>query len=64
MWDERISAVRAFADAITQRDVEGALAVCHPEVEFYSLMAQLQASPYKGFAGIRRYFRDVDADWE
>jgi ketosteroid isomerase-like protein len=64
MWDERISALRAFADAISRRDVEATLAVCHPEVEFPSLMAQLQASPYRGYAGIRRYFRDVDADWE
>ena len=64
MWDERISLVRAFADAITERDVEAALELCHPEIEFFSLMAQLEASPYRGFAGIRRYFRDIDAAWE
>jgi ketosteroid isomerase-like protein len=64
MWDERISVVRAFADAITERDVEAALELCHPEIEFFSLMAQLEASPYRGFAGIRRYFRDIEATWE
>jgi ketosteroid isomerase-like protein len=64
MWDERISVVRAFADAITERDLEAALELCHPEIEFFSLMAQLEASPYRGFAGIRRYFRDIDATWE
>jgi ketosteroid isomerase-like protein len=63
MWDERISLVRAFADAITDRDVEWALELCHPEVEFFSLMAQLEARPYRGYAGIRKYFNDVDATW-
>jgi ketosteroid isomerase-like protein len=64
MWDERISFVRAFADAINDRDVEAALELCHPEIELFSLMAQLDAIPYRGFAGIRRYFRGIDATWE
>jgi len=59
-----MSLVRAFADAIIDRDVEWALELCHPEVEFFSLMAQLEASPYRGYAGIRKYFKDVDATWE
>ena len=61
---ERINVVRAFADAITGRDVEAAVALCHPEIEFFSLMAQLEARPYRGFAGIRRYFSEIDATWE
>ncbi len=64
MWDERIRLVRAFADSITDRDVEAALEVCHPEIEFSSLMAQLEARPYTGHAGIRRYFREIDVTWE
>jgi ketosteroid isomerase-like protein len=64
MWDERTRLVGAFADAITERDVEAALEVCHPDIEFPSLMAQLDATPYSGYAGIRRYFRDIDATWE
>jgi ketosteroid isomerase-like protein len=64
MWDERTRLVGAFADAITERDVEAALEVCHPNIEFPSLMAQLDATPYSGYAGIRRYFRDIDATWE
>jgi ketosteroid isomerase-like protein len=64
VWDERIRVVRAFADAITDRDVEAALEVCHPEIEFSSLLAQLEARPYRGLAGIRRYFKDIAATWE
>jgi ketosteroid isomerase-like protein len=64
MWDERIGAVRGFADAITEQDLEAALELCHPEIEFFSLMAQLEATPYSGFAGIRRYFREIALTWE
>jgi ketosteroid isomerase-like protein len=64
MWEERISVVRGFADAITDRDLEAALELCHPEIEFFSLMAQLEASPYRGLAGIRRYFREIDTTWD
>ena len=64
MWDERIKTVRAFADAITERDLDAALPLCHAEIEFFSLLAQLEARPYHGHAGIRRYFKDVDATWD
>jgi ketosteroid isomerase-like protein len=61
---ERIRVVRAFAEAITKRDLEAALDLCHPAIEFFSTMSQLEASPYRGFSGIRRYFREIDASWE
>ena len=64
MSDERISRVRAFADAITERDIETALKLCHPGVEFFSMLGQLEATPYRGFDGIRSYFQDVDATWD
>jgi ketosteroid isomerase-like protein len=64
MWDERISVVRAFVAAITERDVEAALELCHPENEFFPLMAQLVETPYRGLAGIRGYFKDIDVTWE
>ena len=64
MWDERINAVRAFANAITERDLDAAIELCHPEIEFFSLLAQLEARPYHGQAGIRRYFEDVAATWD
>jgi ketosteroid isomerase-like protein len=64
MWDERISVVRGFTEAVTARDLDAALQFCHPEIEFFSLLAQLEASPYRGFAGIRRYFKDIDTTWD
>ena len=64
MHPDRTSLVQAFADAITKRDVDAALAVCHPDVAFPSLMAQLDDRPYTGHDGIRRYFADIDATWD
>ena len=64
MWDKRISVVQAFADAITERDLDAALELCHREIEFYSLLGQLEARPFRGYAGIRRYFKEVDATWD
>jgi ketosteroid isomerase-like protein len=64
MWDERLNVVQAFVAAITERDVEAALELYHAEIEYFPLMAQLVARPYRGFAGIRRSFKDIDATWE
>jgi ketosteroid isomerase-like protein len=64
MWDARISVVRGFTDAVTARDLETALAFCHPEIEFFSMLAELDARPYRGFGGVRRYFEDIEAAWD
>ena len=64
MGRERIGVVQAFADAITERNLEAALELCHPEIEFFSTMSQLEATPYRGLSGIRRYFKEIDASWE
>jgi ketosteroid isomerase-like protein len=64
VWDARIETVRGFADAITERDVDAGLALCHEAVEFFSLMAQLEARTYRGHSGITRYFEDVAATWD
>ena len=52
-----------FANAIDVRDVEGAVALCDPEVEFLSVLA-LDGHAYVGHEGIRRYFTEVTAAWE
>jgi ketosteroid isomerase-like protein len=56
-------AVRCFAAAITRCDVDAALAVCDPDVEFLSVLA-VDGRPYVGHAGIRRYFDDIESAWE
>jgi ketosteroid isomerase-like protein len=55
--------VRGFAEAITRGDVDAALEVCHPEVEFLSVLA-VDGKAYLGHAGIREYFEDVTSAWD
>jgi ketosteroid isomerase-like protein len=55
--------VLAFADAITRHDVEAAVAVCHPEVEFSSML-DVNGRRHYGHEGIRQYFEDVASAWE
>jgi ketosteroid isomerase-like protein len=55
--------VRGFADSITRGDVDAALEVCHPEVEFLSVLA-VDGKAYLGHAGIRQYFEDVTSAWD
>jgi ketosteroid isomerase-like protein len=57
------ASVRGFAEAITRGDLDGALEVCHPEVEFLSVLA-VDGKAYLGHAGIRQYFDDVHSAWD
>jgi ketosteroid isomerase-like protein len=54
--------VRRFAEAITVRDADAAIAVCDPDVEFLSVLA-VGGRAYKGRDGIRQYFEDVASAW-
>jgi ketosteroid isomerase-like protein len=55
--------VRGFAEAITGGDLDAALEVCHPEVEFLSVLA-VDGKAYVGHDGIRQYFEDVHSAWD
>jgi ketosteroid isomerase-like protein len=54
--------VRVFSEAVTAGDVEAALEVCHPEIEFLSVLA-VSGRRYLGHAGVREYFEDVAFAW-
>ena len=54
--------VRRFAETITAGDLEGALEVCHPEIEFMSVLA-VSGNRYHGHSGIREYFDDIASAW-
>jgi ketosteroid isomerase-like protein len=54
--------VRAFADAVTAGDVEAAIELCHPEIEFHSVLA-VSGRAYRGHDGVRQYFEDVASAW-
>ena len=54
---------RLFAEAITSGDVEAAVAVCHPQIEFDSVLG-ISGRVYTGHGGIRRYLEDVASAWD
>jgi ketosteroid isomerase-like protein len=54
--------VGRFAEAVTAGDLEGALEVCHPEIEFLSVLA-VSGRRYHGHQGMRDYFADIAAAW-
>jgi uncharacterized protein len=56
-------AARNFAHAVTRCDVEAAVALCHPEIVFDSVLG-ISGRAYAGHEGIREYFDDVQSAWE
>jgi ketosteroid isomerase-like protein len=56
-------AASRFADAVTSGDREAAVAHCHPEVEFDSVLG-IGGRAYLGHDGIREYFDDIAAAWK
>jgi ketosteroid isomerase-like protein len=63
MRPPRDKPVRGFAEAITRGDLDAALEVCHPEVQFLSVLA-VDGKAYLGHDGIRQYFEDVTSAWD
>ena len=56
------AAALGFADAITTNDRDAGLAVCHPEIEFRSMLG-IGGRSYLGHDGIREYFDDIEFAW-
>ena len=56
-------AALGFADAITSGDRDAALDVCHPEIEFESMLG-ISGRTYRGHDGIREYFADIESAWD
>jgi uncharacterized protein len=63
MGAQRQEQVRAFATAITRNDPDAAVTVCHPEIEFISVLA-VDGRAYVGHRGIRQYFEDIVSAWD
>jgi ketosteroid isomerase-like protein len=55
-------AAQLFADAVTSGDVDAAVALCHPEIQFDSVLG-ISGRAYLGHEGIRQYFEDVASAW-
>ena len=62
MGAEAEQSVRRLAEAINRRDADAAVEVCHPEVEFLSVLA-VSGRAFVGHDGIREYFEDISSAW-
>ncbi len=67
-FPDAVGLVRRAFDAFARRDIDGVLAVCHPDVVLrpYRATAELtgRQAPYRGHDGIRAYFHDVADVWK
>lgn len=63
--DQNVEIVRRGFEAMRRGDVEGLLADCDPEIEFVSLVGQVEGGDsYAGHDGMLRFFSDLREAWE
>ena len=63
MASDHEEVARRFAEAITHGDFDAAINICHPEIEFRSVLG-IGGRAYIGHHGIRQYFDDIQSAWE
>ncbi len=58
--------VARLFEAFSRRDLDGALALVHPDIVFQPMTAEVTQAgePYCGYEGIRRYTEDIEAHWD
>jgi ketosteroid isomerase-like protein len=58
--------VRRAFDAFNSRDIEAALPLMDPAVEFHAPTSELanDGQPYRGHKGMRKYYDDVGDVWQ
>jgi ketosteroid isomerase-like protein len=63
-WQARLETINRLFEGFNRRGVAAVLELCDPEVEWSpALTAGAGNPPYRGHAGVRRYFADLAAAW-
>jgi ketosteroid isomerase-like protein len=65
--EDDVALVRAVFSAFARRDVEATLTLLDPECELHlegTARRVGRTEPYRGHAGMREYFADVDRVWD
>ena len=62
----RTETAQRLFDAFNARELDGTLALLHPDVLFEPVSGAVlnDGEPYRGHAGMRRYYADVQAHWQ
>jgi ketosteroid isomerase-like protein len=64
MSQENVELANRAPDAFNRGDLDAFLALCDPDLEFYSRLAAVEGgSPYRGFDGIRAWWENLRAAW-
>lgn len=61
---ENVEVVRRGLEALGRWDVETLLPDCDPELEFVSLVGQVEGRSYHGHEGMRRFIADLSEAWD
>jgi uncharacterized protein len=67
MSQENVEVVLELHAAVTRGDLDGVLSLAHPEVEYHSAIQQAmegEGSVFRGLAGIRRWFGELQDLYE
>jgi ketosteroid isomerase-like protein len=67
MSQANVEIARELHAAVTRRDLDGVLSLAHPEVEYHSAIQQAmegEGSVFRGVAGIRRWFGELQDLYE
>lgn len=59
-----VEVVRRGLEALGRWDVEALLPDCDPEIEFVSLVGQVEGRVYHGHDGLRQFMADLSEAWE
>ena len=60
MSQENVELFHQAIDAFNRRDLDGFLALCDPDMEFISYLAQVEGgSPYRGHDGVRDWWERI-----
>jgi ketosteroid isomerase-like protein len=59
MSRDHVEVMEAAYAAITRRDLDGFLALAHPEIQFRSLIAEAEGGFYRGHDGVREWWATV-----
>ena len=59
MSQENVEVIKASYAAIERDDLDGFIALAHPEIEFRSLIAEAEGRTYQGHEGVREWWDTV-----
>ena len=64
MSDANVEVVRRGYEALGRFEVEPFLPDCDPELEFVSLVGQVEGGSYRGHEGMRKFVSDLAEAWD